>query len=126
MKLKGLGIDIFEKKRMKAALSKPSAGVFLKKVFSTAEIKEYFGVNGNYVKYSVIFALKEAVLKALGMGWNAYTNFCDIKVKFKGNIVKIRLSGKTAKLAKKKGVGKIVSDYTISSKHVVAVVALLA
>ncbi|MFH1074831.1 MAG: 4'-phosphopantetheinyl transferase superfamily protein [Candidatus Firestonebacteria bacterium] len=119
-----MGVDIFEKKRMKAALTKTSSGFFLKKVFSPWEIKECCGVNGNPVKYSVIFALKEAVLKALGMGWNAYTNFCDIKVKLKGKTVIIRLSGKTAKLAKKKGVRRIVSDYSISPKHVVAVAAL--
>ena len=111
---------------MKAALKRVSAGLFLKKVFTPEEINEYSGVKGNPVKYSVVFALKEAVLKALGMGWNAYTNFCDIKVKFKGKTALILLSGKTGSLAKKKGIRKIVSDYTVSPKHVVAVVALLA
>jgi len=125
MKLTGIGVDIFEKKRMKAALAKASAGAFLRKVFTPSEITKYSGVKGAYIKYSVLFALKEAVLKALGMGWNSYTDFCDIKVKFKENCAVICLSGKTAKLAGKKGVGKIITDYTISPRHIVAVVALI-
>ncbi|MEI6845987.1 MAG: 4'-phosphopantetheinyl transferase superfamily protein [Candidatus Firestonebacteria bacterium] len=125
MKLKGLGVDIFEKKRMKAALAKTSAGLFLKKVFLQGEIRAYSGERGGYIKYSVMFALKEAVLKALGMGWNAYANFCDIRVEFEGKTANIHLSGKTAKLAKKKGVKKIISDYSVSPRHVVAVAALV-
>ena len=111
---------------MKTALSKASAALFLKKVFSPAEIKEYSGVKGNTLKYSVVFAVKEAVLKALGMGWNAHANFCDIRVNLKGNTAVISLFGKTGALAKKKGVKMIISDYTISPRHVVAVVALLS
>jgi phosphopantetheinyl transferase (holo-ACP synthase) len=111
---------------MKTALAKASAGLFLKKVFNPVEIREYSGVKGNTLKYSVVFAVKEAVLKALGMGWNAHANFCDINVKLKGNAAVISLSGKTSLLAKKKAFKKIVSDYTVSPRHVVAVVALLA
>jgi phosphopantetheine--protein transferase-like protein len=123
--LKGVGIDIFEKKRMEAALAKASSKMFLKKILNPSEIKKHCGQKNAHLKCSVVFALKEAVLKAFGMGWNAYANFCDINIGLQGRKAVITLSGKTAKLAFKKGVKKIIADYSVSHRHVVAVVALL-
>lgn len=126
MHLKGVGIDIFEKKRMKAVLSRKSSAIFLKRVFRLAELKCFALPAGQCLHFSIAFALKEAVLKAMGMGLNTYTSFCDIEVQIKGKKAGITLSGKIKSLARRKGVKKIVCDYSVSPRHVVAVAVLVS
>ena len=41
MRVKGIGIDIFEKKRMKAALSRKTSVKILQKIFSASEIAAF-------------------------------------------------------------------------------------
>ena len=126
MHLKGIGIDIFEKKRMKAALARKNSVVFLKRIFRSTKAEKFKRPAGECLYFSTAFALKEAVLKALGTGWNSPYNFHDVRVKLKGRKAEIKLSGKIKAFAKKKGVKKIVCDYSVSPRHVVAVAALIS
>ena len=109
MHLKGIGIDIFEKKRMRAALARKNSGVFLKRIFRSTKAEKFKRPAGECLYCSTAFALKEAVLKALGTGWNSPSNFRDVHVILKGRKAEIELSGKTKAFAGKKGIKKEMS-----------------
>jgi len=125
LKVKGIGIDIFEKKRMKAALSRKTSGKILQKIFSASEIAAFKRSPGKEMFFSESFALKEAVIKAFGAGWTAYTRFPEVRVKLLGKKIKIVLAGEIREIAKKKSVKKIVCDYSVSPRHIVAVAVLV-
>lgn len=74
----GIGIDLIEIHRMKAAIESP---LFVQRIFTPAE-KEYCEGRGrqNAASYAARFAAKEAVMKALGTGLSGGGTWHDIEV----------------------------------------------
>ncbi len=68
--IKGIGVDIIEISRVKKAVDNDS---FLKKYFTDNEIKFFATEYMNYNSLAGNFASKEAVVKALGTGFNKIT-----------------------------------------------------
>ncbi len=118
----GLGVDIVEIARMRAALERRPR---LKERLFSAEEREYCEKRSKpEVHYALRFAAKEAVLKALGTGFRGMS-FTDIEVvrEASGRPVP-RLSGRAAEVAAEAGV--VEMHLSLSFTHTTAVASAVA
>ena len=77
MKILGIGIDIIENNRIKNSIKNAK---FINRIFSSKELKLSI-ISRNKVNYfSKRFAAKEALAKALGLGFRQNLNFRDIEI----------------------------------------------
>lgn len=75
----GVGCDLIEIDRIKAAINKHPEG-FLNKILLPSEIDYCHKFKDPYSRIAVRFAAKEAVSKALGTGIGAKLSFLDIEI----------------------------------------------
>ena len=77
----GIGVDVVEITRIKKLYSKFD-NRFIRKIFTVQEIKycESFNIENRIAKYAKRFAAKEAVVKALGIGFTKGISFHDIEI----------------------------------------------
>ena len=74
----GIGTDIISVARIQRSIENNER--FTEKLFTPAEIT-YCEVRANkYQSYAARFAAKEAVMKAIGTGWDGVINWLDIEV----------------------------------------------
>lgn len=73
--VKGCGIDIIEIERIARALKKPG---FINKIHTSDEQKMLHTRHNQ--SWAVRFAAKEAVMKAIGCGWQKGVRFKDIEI----------------------------------------------
>ncbi len=74
----GVGTDIVRVERIKRLLERyPN---FIEKVFTASEIAYCQAKASPEQSYAARFAAKEAVMKALGTGWDGKINWLDIEV----------------------------------------------
>src|ERR1700675_3950387 len=103
----GTGIDVIEVARIERALTKPATGErFRARVFTPSEV-QYCESRGRprYQSYAGRFAAKEATMKALGTGWNRNVGWGEIEVvRQRGQAPTIKLRGKAAEFARKRGI----------------------
>ncbi|NGX55994.1 MAG: Holo-[acyl-carrier-protein] synthase [Candidatus Anoxychlamydiales bacterium] len=79
MNINGIGCDILEIKRFEDILSR-KGNAFLDKIFTQNEI-EYSKKYKDYIPHlAARFAAKEAIAKALGIGFGKNLSFLDIEV----------------------------------------------
>ena len=95
----GIGTDHVEVERFKT-LAKARGGEFIRRVFTESEI-EYAHSSDDFVqRLAARFAAKEAMLKALGTGWNDEVDWKDIEIRHSASGQPlIRLKGNTAIVA---------------------------
>ena len=109
MAIVGTGVDIVEVERVERALARVATGNrFRRRVFTENEIA-YCESRGRprYQSYAARFAAKEAVMKALGTGWNRHVGWNEIEVvRQRGHAPTIVLHGKAAQFAQRRGVGR--------------------
>ena len=75
----GIGNDIVSVIEIKESIE--CSNRFLKRVFCLSE-QEYCDQRSNkFQQYAGCFAVKEAIMKALGMGWSGGIQWSDIEVK---------------------------------------------
>lgn len=74
----GIGCDIISVARIQRSIEKNER--FTEKLFSPAEIAYCEARANKYQSYAARFAAKEAVMKAIGTGWNGVINWLDIEV----------------------------------------------
>lgn len=79
----GIGTDIVRVERIRRLLKRYPA--FVERVFSAGEISFCQGKASPEQSYAARFAAKEAVMKALGTGWDGQVNWRDIEVQSNGN-----------------------------------------
>jgi holo-[acyl-carrier protein] synthase len=119
MAIVGTGVDIVEVERVERALTRPVTGNrFRRRVFTENEIA-YCESRGRprYQSYAARFAAKEAVMKALGTGWNRHVGWNDIEVvRRRGQAPTIVLHGKAAQFARRCDIARI----HVSISHTVA------
>ena len=75
----GIGVDVVEVDRI-AAIMQRFGDRFLSRIFTAAEVHYCLGKARPEENFAARFAAKEAVLKALGTGWNHQTSFREIEV----------------------------------------------
>jgi holo-[acyl-carrier protein] synthase len=107
--ISGIGIDIIEVERIERALSRPLTGArFRARVFTDREIA-YCESRGRprFESYAARFAAKEAVMKALGTGWNRNVAWNEIEVaRDRGRAPTIVLHGKSADFARRRNIAR--------------------
>jgi holo-[acyl-carrier protein] synthase len=102
----GMGTDIIEVTRIERLLSKQER--FKERIFTQGEIEYCDKKKNNVQNYAARFAVKEALLKAIGTGWREGVTFKEIEVvnneKGKPELV---LSGTVKGITEKMGVTNI-------------------
>jgi len=123
----GTGLDLIEVGRVERAITRPLTGArFRARVFTTCEVS-YCESRGRprYQSYAGRFAAKEATMKALGTGWNRNVGWGEIEVvRQRGHAPTIKLSGKAADFARKRGITRfhltITHTAATAMAHVIA------
>src|SRR3984893_7500934 len=123
----GTGIDLIEVARVERAINRPLTGArFRARVFTQGETA-YCESRGRprYQSYAGRFAAKEATMKALGTGWNRNAGWSEIEVvRQRGHAPAIKLWGKAAEFARKRGITafhlSITHTETTAMAHVIA------
>lgn len=105
-----IGTDLTEVERIRSALDNPRSGRrFRDRIFTPGE-QTYCERRGSgvYESYAARFAAKEAVMKALGLGWGAQLGWLDIEVRRRpGARPEILLSGRATAHAASLGVRRL-------------------
>jgi holo-[acyl-carrier protein] synthase len=102
----GMGTDIIEVKRIERLLSTQER--FKERIFTRGEIEYCQHKKNNVQNYAARFAVKEALLKAIGTGWREGVAFKEIEVKNneKGK-PELLLSGTVKRITEEMGVTNI-------------------
>jgi holo-[acyl-carrier protein] synthase len=121
----GIGIDLVKSSRLQAIVERWGEA-FLCRVFTPSEISYCLKRKKSHQPLSARFAVKEAVLKALGMGVRMGIRWKDIETTNDplGKPV-VRLSGQTRKIAKEKQVTDILVTLSHEEEYSIAQVVLL-
>lgn len=116
----GLGVDIAEVGRVKAAIERHGE-TFLRRLY-TAQEREYCEKFRNkFERYAGRFAAKEAAMKALGTGWRRGVRWVDVEVvREKGGRPTIALAGEAKEIAKRLGVKRIALSITHTETEALA------
>lgn len=108
-----VGMDIIEIQRFERVNKNPS---LLSAIFTKEEILYVQQNDWNTSVLSNIFAIKEAVSKALGCGFSQGVSPLDIEVSFCDKVVKVNLLRNAKKIFEQKGFKKI--DVSVSNGFV--------
>lgn len=119
----GIGVDIVEIYRIQKAIEN-SGYRFINRIFTQKE-QEYCKSQKNmFQHFAARFAAKEAVLKALKLGWNSV----DWKtIEIEGNLSgepQVILYGKTKEICQKKNIDRVFLSITHFGNYAVAFVVL--
>ena len=102
----GTGVDVIEIARIERALSR-SGERFARRVFAASEILDCRGRRHAGPHFAVRFAIKEAVMKALGTGWAEGVRWVDIETVTEPGggpeQLSLRLHGRVAELVAERG-----------------------
>lgn len=91
----------------------------LKRVFTETELAEGFSVRETYRRLAMVFASKEALMKAIGTGWAKGVSWQDIEVTgFSGRPLSVRVCGKAGEIL---GHRRVMVDATSTGSIAVAV-----
>lgn len=117
--VKGIGVDLVEIKRI-ADIMDTSGEKFLNKLFTEGEISRYSKRKiGKAEYYATLFAAKESILKAFGVGWGGRGTDIEIKRNRLGAPI-VELGGGIEKLARRKGVEEVFLSLSNDSEYAVA------
>ena len=121
----GIGIDIIEVKRVEKMLEKRGES-FLNRVFLPEEIEYCREKSYPAQHYAARLAVKEAVMKAFGEGWNEKIGWKDILVNrtHKGQ-PGVELLEKGKKLKEERGVDNVLISLSHADNYSVAQAIIL-
>ena len=119
----GMGIDIVSESDFRQMLELDK-GRFFRRVFTDAELNEIGASPQKMSLLAAAFALKEAVLKALGTGWSCGIKWKEIESSLHPNGTKIQLSGRALEIAETMGVSSLMSAVAEGGNYIVANVIL--
>ena len=122
----GIGIDLVEVSRIETALSR-WGDRFESRIFTEREMNYCNSKKDRSQRLACRFAAKEALLKALGIGWRYGTNWKEIEV-MNDELGKpsILLSGKTEEFSQQIGVENILLSITSTENYGAAQVILVS
>jgi holo-[acyl-carrier protein] synthase len=124
--LTGIGTDIHDVARMHRELRKEDGGV-RDVVFSASEIGRCEAARVPAQAFALSFAVKEALVKALGTGWSGGLSWLDIEVDtLLSPRPVVTLSGPTRCVAERLGVKTIHASVCQTSRFAMATVLLEA
>ena len=120
----GIGVDIISLARMAETIER-SGEIFLKRVFSPAEIELARRSENQTAFFATAFAAKEAAFKALTLSWDQGVDLRDMEVT-RGPVGEpiMKLSGNVEKLAREKGCNGILISLSYETDHAIGVAML--
>ena len=114
----GIGIDITEVPRIRRLLERKG---FAEKVFSSEERSDFGDTARPEIRLAGRFAAKEAVMKALGVGWALGVAWTDISVaNDPGGKPRVTLSGRAKDIADEMGASRILVSISHGADYAVA------
>ena len=118
MQIRGCGVDLVEIRRIEKAILRER---FRKRVYTPKE-REYLE-NKHPQSWAARFAAKEAVMKALGTGWQRGVGFDQIEIDSDslGKPI-VHLTGKALELAEEQGIHSLFLSLSHSGDYAVAYV----
>lgn len=119
----GIGTDIIKVERIQKSMeANPRFG---EKLFTPAETAYCEARASKYQSFAARFAAKEAMMKALGTGWNEQVHWLNIEVLREGDDApKVVLHNETRVFAEKLGVRVIHLSSSHEKDHATAFVVL--
>lgn len=115
----GLGVDIIEVERMERVLERTPS--FIEKIFSPEEIEYCESTAYPAIHYAARFAAKEAVVKALGVGFTCGIGYQDIEVvKDKVEKPQVKLYRKAKEVAESSEIEEIALSISHTRKDAIA------
>jgi len=122
MKIRGLGIDVVDIRRVREALERNPR--FAERLFTGGEISYCESMARRETHFAARFAAKEAFFKALGTGWRLGMGWQEVDV-VRDTLGKpeIRLSGRTLEEFRNRGNREI--HLSISHERAVAVAVVV-
>lgn len=116
----GLGVDIAEVARVKAAIERHGE-TFLRRLYTRKEREYCERFKNKFERYAGRFAAKEAAMKALGTGWSRGVRWVDVEVvREKGGRPTIKLAGEAGNVAQRMGVKNIALSITHTAEQAFA------
>jgi holo-[acyl-carrier protein] synthase len=116
----GVGVDIVAVERFRAIIER-KGDRFLGRVFSEAEIRYARTCAHPEQRFATRFAAKEAVLKALGIGWRRGVSFREIEVSTnEAGAPAVSLSGRALEVSRALGVERMHVSLSHDSTYAVA------
>ncbi|MBE0605313.1 MAG: holo-ACP synthase [Deltaproteobacteria bacterium] len=120
----GIGVDIVDVARVQALLDR-YGNRFLRRVYTESETAYAMGVVNKAERLAGRFAVKEAVMKALGTGKSQGILWRDVEtVRGRFGKPEVRLHGQAVKWAKMRGTASIHASITHDGGKAVAFVIL--
>lgn len=114
----GIGVDIVQISRIEAAVQRTKR--LLTRVFTATELEYCQRTRDVYVHLAGRFAAKEAVMKALGVGWGE-VGWREIEILHTSNgQPRVILSGSAQRLAAQKGVRMVLVSIAHTDENAVA------
>ncbi|MCC6767094.1 MAG: holo-ACP synthase [Deltaproteobacteria bacterium] len=127
MAIVGTGVDVAEVARVRAALEEPTTGARFRARVFTQDEQRYCEARGagRFQSYAARFAAKEAVMKALGLGWGRHIGWLDVEVvRAEDGRPTLRLHGKGGAAAGAAGVARF--HLALSHTREIAIAQVIA
>lgn len=120
----GVGVDLIEVARIRAALEDPRLGRrFRERVYTEREIAYCEGRARKFESYAARFAAKEAVMKALRTGWGARAAWREIEVdRTRNGAPRIVLHRNASACAREMGIARLSLSLSHTAEHAIALV----
>jgi holo-[acyl-carrier protein] synthase len=116
----GLGVDMAEVGRVKAAIERHGE-LFLRRVFTSREREYCEKFKNKFERYAGRFAAKEAAMKALGTGWRRGVRWVDLEVvRETSGRPTLAITGEAAKIAQQLGVKSVAISITHTESQALA------
>lgn len=121
--VQGIGIDILEIDNITKSIEMSSK--FIERVFTSAEIEHCNKQCRKHQHYATRFAAKEAVMKALGVGWSEGIGWKEIEILRENNSPPtVILHGTAKKIADNLSVTNILVSLSHSDHYATAMVVI--
>jgi len=129
----GIGIDLVKSDRVKSAVEKWDKR-FLNRIFTPSEQDYAFAHKLPHLHLAGRFAVKEAVLKALGPGWGGGIRWDEISVvnepadgpdRSRSGKPRVKTTGRVKKLLDERGVKEIQVSISHDTDYSIAQVVLI-
>lgn len=116
----GHGIDLVECERIQQ-LAERYGDRFLTRIFTPTELDYCMGRVRKWEHLAGRFAVKEAILKAIGTGWRGKIAWTDMAVSNDpAGRPSIKLNGHTREVAEQRGISEIQISITHTKDHAIA------
>ena len=121
-----LGNDLVQLSELRAVLERRGER-FLDRILTSAEKAYCQRKHAMLESVAARFAAKEAVMKCLGTGWSQGVSWREIEVvRERGGPPRIALHGRTAEVARQRGIGRILITLTHTGDYAEAVALAFA